>query len=192
MTVTELDDKTALVTIDLQNEMMPLPTAPNSTADVVANAARLAEAFRKAGLPVIHLRVSFANDFGDAFRPRAERPLQHPDPTPGWDEPTADLGVQDSDVIVTKHHPTAFVGTDLDLQLRRRGVTGIVLAGIATSVGVESTARSAADHTYNVTIASDAVTDINPEAHAGSLANSFPWFAEVGTTDEILAKLGER
>jgi nicotinamidase-related amidase len=189
MPITTLDQKTAFVTVDLQAWTKHLPTAPNSLDDVIANAARLGAAFRERGLPVINVKVGFSADFGDAFAPRATSPLPHPEPTPGWDDLMGELGAQASDVTVTKHQWNGFHGTDLDVQLRRRGVTGIVLSGIATAVGVESTARAAMDHAYNVTVVSDAVTDVNPAAHQNSLDNIFPRLAEVGTTDEILAVL---
>jgi nicotinamidase-related amidase len=91
--------------------------------------------------------------------------------------------------LITKRQWGAFFGTDLDLQLRRRRATGIVLAGIATSMGVESTARQAFEYGYNVTIAADAATDLNADAHARSLDWIFPMLAELGTTDEILSLL---
>lgn len=189
MPVTALDERTALVTIDLQNAMVGLPTVPNAAADVVANAAALAEAFRSVGLPVINVRASFAADFGDAFAPRADAPLPHPDPIAGWDEFADDLGVHPGDIRITKHHWGAFTGTDLDLQLRRRGIEGVVLVGIATSIGVESTARSAIEYGFNVTVASDAVSDLNPKAHASSLESIFPMLGQVDTTAAIRAKL---
>lgn len=189
MPVTELDDRTALVTIDLQNGILELPTAPYPAVDVVAAAARLSEAFRSTGRPVVHVRVSYAPDFGDAVAPRCDRQLQHPEPRPGWNELSDALHAQPTDICVIKHNVGAFVGTDLDTQLRRRRVTGIVLSGIATTVGVESTARSAVDHGYNVTIASDAVTDLDVTAHENSLKNVLPLFAEVDTADEIIAVL---
>jgi len=90
-----------------------------------------------------------------------------------------------TDVVITKRQPGAFHGTDLDLQLRRRGSTGIVLCGVATSLGVESTARAAYDHGYNVTFAVDAMTDFNPAAHQHSVEVVFPRFGEVDTTERI-------
>lgn len=95
----------------------------------------------------------------------------------------------DEDVVVTKRNWGAFYGTDLDLQLRRRGVTQIVLAGIATSIGVESTARAAHEHGYHVTIATDAVADMSEEAHRNSVERIFPRLGETGTTAEIIALL---
>ncbi|GAA3366521.1 hypothetical protein GCM10020366_70460 [Saccharopolyspora gregorii] len=88
--------------------------------------------------------------------------------------------------MVTKRNWGAFHGTDLDVQLRRRGVTQIVLGGIATSLGVESTARAAHEHGYHVTLATDAMTDLDAEAHRNSLERIFPRLGETGTTDEVV------
>jgi nicotinamidase-related amidase len=90
---------------------------------------------------------------------------------------------------VTKRNWSAFYGTDLDLQLRRRGVTQIVLAGIATSIGVESTARAAHEHGYHVTLATDAMADRDADAHANSIGRIFPRLGETGTTADIIALL---
>ena len=188
MPVTQIDPRTALVTIDLQNGIVALPTA-HPADGVVANAARLAGAFRAKGLPVINVRVSFSPDFADAPHPRADSPLPGGAPQPGWDELVDGLGVEPSDLAITKHQWGAFYGTDLELQLRRRGCTGIVLAGIATSLGVESTGRAAFDHGYNVTLAADATTDPDPDAYRNSVERVFPKFAEVDSTDAIVAAL---
>jgi nicotinamidase-related amidase len=95
----------------------------------------------------------------------------------------------DGDIVVTKRNWGTFYGTDLDLQLRRRGVTQIVLTGIATSIGVESTARAAHEHGCHVTLAADAMTDINADAHRNSLERIFPMLGETGTTAEIVELL---
>jgi nicotinamidase-related amidase len=188
MPVTTLDERTALVTIDLQNGIVALPAA-HPVEQVVANAARLATAFRRAGLPVINVRVRFSHDFADAPHPRADDPLPGGAPAAGWDEYVDGLGVDPSDLQVTKRQWGAFYGTDLELQLHRRGITGIVLAGIATSIGVESTGRAAFDHGYHVTLAADATTDPDPEGYRHSVERVFPRFAEVDTTDAIVAAL---
>ncbi|GGQ65776.1 hypothetical protein GCM10010195_21710 [Kitasatospora griseola] len=86
---------------------------------------------------------------------------------------------------------SGYPGTDLDVQLRRRGVTQIVLTGVATSIGVESTARAAFEHGYHVTLAVDAMTDTDPEAHRGSVQRIFPRLGETGTTEEILDLLAK-
>lgn len=191
MTVTEIDAKTALVLIDLQVGTLRAPTVPHSAADVVGNAARLADAFRGAGAPVVLVRMRNSADGADAAPGRSEaarraggrgRPYDLGDLVP-------DPAGRDGDILVTKRVWGAFHGTDLDLQLRRRGVTQIVLGGIATSLGVESTARAAHEHGYHLTFAVDAMTDINADAHAHSIAWVFPLIGETGTVDEILELL---
>ena len=97
-----------------------------------------------------------------------------------------DLAGHPGDIQVTKRNWGAFHGTDLDLHLRRRGVTQIVLAGVATSIGVESTARAAHEHGYHVTLATDAMADLNPDAHRNSVERIFPRLGETGTTAEII------
>ena len=97
--------------------------------------------------------------------------------------------MQPSDILVTKRSRGAFATTDLEQQLRDRGVTQIVLTGISTSAGVESTAREAHERGFNVTLATDATTDSSADAYAYSLANTYPKISETGTTSEILALL---
>ncbi|MEU4293730.1 isochorismatase family protein [Kribbella sp. NPDC026596] len=94
------------------------------------------------------------------------------------------------DIIVTKRNWGAFHGTDLDVHLRRRGVTQVVLTGVATSIGVESTARASYEHGYHVTLAIDAMTDLAAESHQHALTRIFPRLGETGTTAEILTLLG--
>lgn len=190
MAITTIDPKTALVVIDLQNGITAMPGAPVPTADVVKNSVELAQAFRERGLPVVLVNVTFAADGADAMPGRTDQGAgggrQFPE---GWDRIIDDLDGHDADIRVTKRNWSAFYGTGLDLQLRRRGVTQIVLTGIATSIGVESTARVAHEHGYHVTIATDAVTDSNADAHRNSVERIFPRLAENGTTAEILAAL---
>ncbi len=188
MKPTALDPHTAFVVIDLQKGITRLPTI-HPTGPVVANAARLAAAFRSESLPVVLVRVAFSTDEADRLRLRVANARPIVPLPPDYAQLEAALDRQPKDIIVIKRQWGAFYGTDLDLQLRRRRVTGIVLAGIATSMGVESTARQAFEHGYNVTIAADAVTDLNAEAHARSLEWVFPMLGEVGTTDDIIALL---
>ena len=188
MKPTALDPQTALVLIDLQKGITRLPTI-HPTGLVVANASRLAAAFRAYGLPVILVRVAYSADEADRLRLRVASARAIGPLSPDYSELEKALDQQPSDILITKRQWGAFFGTDLDVQLRRRRVTGIVLAGIATSMGVESTARQAFEHGYNVTIAVDAVTDLNADAHARSLDWIFPMLGELGTTDEILSLL---
>ncbi|MEV7211518.1 isochorismatase family protein [Kitasatospora cineracea] len=190
MSVTALDPNTALVVIDLQQGILAIPGAPYPTTEVLARNVALAAAFRAAKLPVVLVRVSFAADGGDVPPGRTEQSragaaAARPE---GWDRLAAELH-DPSDLVVTKHNWGAFHGTDLDVQLRRRGVTQIVLTGVATSIGVESTARAAFEHGYHVTPVVDAMTDMDAEAHRHSVGRIFPRLGETGTTEEVLALL---
>ena len=134
------------------------------------------------------VRVTARPDGSDVVPGRTEvpRPTGRPE---GWDQLADELAGHPNDMVVTKRNWGAFHGTDLDVQLRRRGVTQIVLGGIATSMGVESTARAAHEHGYHVALATDAMADMSPEAHENSVTRIFPRLGETGTTEEILALL---
>jgi nicotinamidase-related amidase len=192
VTVSTLDERTALVVIDLQQGIMALPTVPHAPADVLARTVGLADAFRAHGLPVVLVRVSFAADGADTVPGRTEAPSRAGTFPPGWDAVVDDLAGHPEDIVVTKRNWGAFHGTDLDLHLRRRGITQVVLTGIATSAGVESTARAAHEHGYNVTLAVDAMADRSAEVHAHSVEQIFPRLGETGTTEEILGLLAKR
>ena len=192
MTVTAIDERTALVVIDLQNGIVGGSTAPHAAADVVARAVRLADAFRAHGLPVVLVRVTAAPDWSDFAPGRRQTARPGRGRPEGWDRVVDALAGHPEDVVVTKRNPGAFYGTDLDLHLRRRGVTQVVLTGIATSVGVEATARAAYDHGYNVTVVSDATSDTDPVNHEHTVTRTVPGLGEAGTTDDVLALLATR
>ena len=90
---------------------------------------------------------------------------------------------------MTKRTWGAFTNTDLEAHLKSRGVTQVVIAGVATSIGVESTARHARELGFNVTLATDAMTDLNADAHNNSITRIFPRLGETGTTQEIIGLL---
>ncbi|MFG3322948.1 hydrolase [Streptomyces sp. NPDC048171] len=188
MAVTTLDPRTALVVIDLQAGIVAAPTEPFAGADVVARSVELADAFRARDLPVVLVRVSFAADGADAVPGRTEAGPGGARPE-GWDVVVDELTGHPGDLTVTKRNWGAFHGTGLDVQLRRRGITQIVLTGIATSIGVESTARAAHEHGYHVTLATDAMSDMDARAHRNSVERIFPRLGESGTTAEILGLL---
>jgi nicotinamidase-related amidase len=192
MALTCLDPRTALVLIDFQRGISALMD-PEAFAGQLAAAAELATAFRARSLPVVLVRVIYSADRADAPRNRTGAPRFRPvgQPSADWAELLPELDEQPTDLAVIKRQPGAFHGTDLDLQLRRRGVTGIVLGGIATSLGVESTGRAAYDHGYNVTFAADAMTDPNPRAHEHSVNVTFPLFGEVDTAKTIISALDD-
>ncbi|MER5401322.1 hydrolase [Streptomyces sp. NPDC002599] len=190
MAVTTLDPRTALVLIDLQHGIVGNPgLAPHAAADVVERSVRLADAFRGHGLPVVLVRVTAAADGADAVPGRIDGQSRGRSFPEGWDVIVDDLAGHPEDITVTKRNWGAFYGTDLDLQLRRRGITQIVLAGIATSIGVESSARAAHEHGYHVTLATDAMSDLDPETHRNSVERIFPRLGETGTTEEIVELL---
>ncbi len=179
MTVTTLDPRTALIVVDLQKGIVGLPGV-HPMAEIVQRARALADAFRDRGLPVVLVNVA-----GGAPG-RTERP-RRPEPFPeGWTDLVAELDRQPHDIVVTKRTWGAFAGTDLEEQLRTHGVTQVVIAGVATGTGVESTARQAYEQGYHVTLATDAMTDLKREAHDHSIANVFPRLGETGTAQEII------
>jgi nicotinamidase-related amidase len=150
---------------------------------VVARAAQLAHAFRHNGLPVVLVNVAGgAPGRAEQARPTGNFPAGFADLVP-------ELNRQASDHLVTKHTWGAFTNTDLEAYLREQGVTQIVLAGVATSVGIESTARFAHELGLNIAFAVDAMTDLHLDAHTNSLTRIFPRLGETGTTQEVLAML---
>ena len=186
MPATAFDPKTALVVIDLQKGIAVRPTV-HPIQGVIAHTARLAEAFRAAGLPVVLVTVGWSEDGGDALRTRTDAKRPPMTLTKEMRELVPELTPKPGDLLITKRQWSAFYGTELDLQLRRRGITGIVLTGVATSIGVDTTARAANERAYNLTFASDAMTDMDPSAHEFALTKIFPRIGEVETTDAILA-----
>ena len=185
MTLSTLDARCALVVIDLQKGILSRPTA-HPVRGVLAHAVALAAAWRERGLPVVLVNVAG----GAPGRAEQARPVG--DLPPDWTELAEELGVHPDDIRVTKHTWGAFTGTGLDARLRALGITQVVLAGIATSIGVESTARQAHELGYNVALATDAMTDLALEAHENSIARIFPRLGETGSTAEFLAKLDQR
>jgi nicotinamidase-related amidase len=182
MAVTTLDAKTALIVIDLQNGIVALPTV-HSTSEVIKHASALADAFRRHGLPVVLVNVT-----GGAPG-RAEQARSLANLPAGWSDLIPELNQQPGDHTVTKRTWGAFTNTGLEQNLKKLGVTQVVIAGVSTSAGVESTARFAHECGFNVTLAIDAMTDMNPDAHANSVTRIFPRLGETGSTREIVALL---
>ncbi|MGQ8704719.1 hydrolase [Serratia sp. TSA_198.1] len=184
---------TALVLIDLQNGILPYAGGPHSAESVVAHGAQLAARFRSLDAPVILVRVGWSDTFADALKQPVDRPTPSPAgglPANWWEFPES-LAVSVGDILVTKRQWGAFYGTELDLQLRRRGIKTLVLGGIATNIGVESTARAGWEHGYELVIAEDLCSAQNTDMHRFAFDNIFPRLARVRSTGEILAALGE-
>jgi nicotinamidase-related amidase len=186
MALTQLDPNTALIIVDLQKGLMGAPFLHPLTGVVACNRA-LADKFRTLGLPVVLVNVA-----GTAPG-RTEQPPRHTAPLPPeWIELIPELNRQPSDIVVTKRTWGAFASTDLEARLKARDVTQVVVTGVATGTGVESTARQAYEQGFNVTLAIDAMTDTRPEAHHYSITNIFPRLGETGTSAEIIEHLGSR
>ncbi|WP_019515533.1 isochorismatase family protein [Sphingomonas sp. Mn802worker] len=173
---------TALVLIDLQQGIVAGDKGPRSGAEVVTTAKSLADRFRAAGAPVVLVHVAFAP--GDAPSRQVDRPSLPERSPPGFETLVEGLH-QDGDIVVLKHHWGAFTGTDLDLQLRRRGVRTIVLAGIATNFGVESTVRSAWELSYDVVVVEDACTSRSAELHDFAITNILPQISRLTKADAV-------
>jgi nicotinamidase-related amidase len=174
---------TALVLIDLQQGIIPLAAGTRSGEVVVANAKNLAARFREVGAPVVLVHVAVAPQ--DMPSQKVDRPGFPPEGTP---PAFSDLvpGLHEAgDIVVLKHHWGAFTGTDLDLQLRRRGVRTVVIGGIATNMGVESTARSAWELSYDVVIAEDVCASRSAEWHDFAITHILPMIAHVTGAEGI-------
>lgn len=186
MPLTALDPVTALIVIDLQKGIVGHPVI-HPLSGIVERARELIDAFRAKNLPVVLVNVAGRAPGRTEQGPRSSQPLAE-----DWTELLSELGRQPSDIVVTKRSWGAFATTDLDAQLKAKSVTQVVLTGVATSVGVEATARQAYEQGFHVTLALDAMTDGSIEAHEHSVRNVFPRLGETGTTQEILSLLIQR
>ena len=176
---------TALVLIDLQNGIVSRSLAPRSGPDVVEAAKTLAQRFRAAKAPVVLVNVAFADDRGDALRQPVDKPSSPPGGLPADWSTLADGLMQPGDLRVTKRNWGAFYGTDLDVQLRRRGIKTVVLGGIATNMGVESTARQGHERGYEIVIAEDVMTSLSAEMHAFAVTSIMPMISRVVASGDI-------
>jgi len=181
--------KTALVVIDLQKGIVGMLAAPHASGDVIANAATLAAAFRKNGMPVFLVRVTPSPDGKDALHPSTDAPARAWDRPADWAEVVPQLGPEPGDFVITKHQWGAFYGTDLDLQFRRRGITTMVLCGISTNMGVESTARFAYEYGYDQVFVEDAMSAFLAEDHTFAIEKIFPRLGKVRSTAEVVTAL---
>jgi nicotinamidase-related amidase len=179
---------TALVVIDLQKGIASRTTEPHDAATVIANAAMLAAAFRKAGMPVflVHVAISGPERLATIADEQWTAPANLP---ADWSEFVDEMKPQEKDVVIAKKQWGAFYGTELDLQLRRRGIKTIVLCGIATNYGVESTARFAYEYGYQQIFAEDAMSSLTEEMHACAISFVFKRMGRVRSTGEILKAL---
>jgi nicotinamidase-related amidase len=182
-------EHTALISIDLQNSNLARPLGPHSAADVLAKTVQIADALRAKGGMVIWVRVDVTALLSLPSDAPLSRPPGSPPPPANASELSPDLGIQDGDVTVTKRQWGAFYGTDLEQRLRRKGIRTLIMSGIATNFGVESTARAAFDFGYELVFAEDAMTSLNADAHTFVSKEIFPRMGRVRSTDELVEAL---
>jgi nicotinamidase-related amidase len=183
MTLSTLDDRAALISVDLQNGTLRLPTV-EPVGSVVHLTSELAVAFRARDFPVVLVTV--------AGRPPGR--TDHDawgsvEPAPDWSELAEGLSAQTGDYLISKRARSAFQGTNLDHVLRDNNVSQVFLTGVVTSGGVESTARAAYDYGYNVVLVTDAMTDTDTVAHAHSIRAVFPRLGETAESAEVIRAL---
>ncbi|MDN5284243.1 MAG: Isochorismatase family protein YecD [Mucilaginibacter sp.] len=195
--ITQIDPKTALILIDLQKGIVNLPLV-NPVTEVLEKSAKLIAAFRSKKLPIVIVRV---DPLGAKWtQARVDEPSAPKDEdgiiqakalmeSAGFFDITPEIEVRPDDIFITKTTWGAFYQTTLHAELANNNVTGIVMAGIATSIGVEGTARQASELGYNISFATDAMTDMHLSAHEHSIGRIFPRIGEVGTADEIISKV---
>jgi nicotinamidase-related amidase len=182
---------TALVLIDFQKGVLAMPLAPRGPSEIVANAAAIATGLARAGGTLVLVHVAFSENMIDRLGQPVDAPMALPPGglPPDWAEFAPGIADLPADVVIVKRQWGAFHGTELDLQLRRRGIATVILAGVATNFGVESTAREAWQNNYAVIVAEDACASVSAEHHAFSIGKILPRVARVRSTAEILAAL---
>lgn len=178
-------EKTALVIIDLQNGIVNRELSPHTGVEVVQNASRLINAFTEKGAFVVLVRVS-SIDGKDMLKPSVDSKINPTQFSEGWDSYVPEIANNKNVHTITKRQWGAFYGTDLDLQLRRRGIDTIVLCGISTGIGVDTTAREAFQHGYNQIFVEDAMTAGAKEEHNYVCKHIFPRIGKLRRSEEIV------
>ncbi|NRT75478.1 isochorismatase family protein [Clostridium beijerinckii] len=181
-------EKSALVLIDLQNGIAGRELSPHTSEEVLQNASKLVMAFSDKGAFIVLVRVSTI-DGKDMVKPKTDLKatgMKYPE---GWDNLVPEIADTKNAHIVTKRQWGAFYGTDLDLQLRRRGIDTIILGGISTNIGVDTTAREAYQNGYNQIFVEDAMTAVTKEEHDYVCKYIFPRIGKLRSTKEIVSSL---
>jgi len=180
--------RTALVLIDLQNWIVNRPLAPHSGEDVIDRSLKMAKALKKAGGTIVLVRVSFSDGYGDVVKVPVDSPMILPEGKMPEEAIAFDSRISPSiaDVVITKRQWSAFHGTELDLQLRRRGIDTVIVSGIATNFGVEATIRDAFAYNYAPVVPEDAVSSMSAAMHRFSIDHVMPRLARVRPTAEII------
>ncbi|MDG5856852.1 isochorismatase family protein [Clostridium beijerinckii] len=180
----------ALVLIDLQKGIAGggISGSPHLMDQVIQNASKLVKEFGEKGAFIVLVRVSTV-DGKDMVKPKTDLASSGMKYQEGWDELVPEIAGTKNVHIVTKRQWGAFYGTDLDLQLRRRGIDTIVLGGISTNIGVDTTAREAFQHGYNQIFVEDAMTAISKEEHEYVCKYIFPRIGKIRTSEQVISLL---
>lgn len=192
MSETVLDfelQSTALVVVDLQNFALALDTVPIPTSEVLANTVRIADVCRDKGILVVLIRVGHDDNKTPHPSPKIDAGFSGFQMGPGAKELAPALGPKPGDVIVDKYNWGAFHGTNLDTHLRRRGICTLIMTGLVTNIGVDTTMREAQARGYDQVLVSDAVAAMSPEEHEYTLKYVAPRLSRVRTTEEVLAAI---
>jgi len=180
--------KTALVVIDLQKGIVAQPTKPYLAQEVIKNASKLVNIFRKNNMPVFLVHVLITKE--TMLKVLSDESFSSSSAlSPDWSEFVPEMSPTSKDIVIVKRQWGAFYGTDLELQLRRRGMNTIVLCGISTDYGVESTARFAYEYGFQQIFAEDAMASRSEEQHNAAVNFIFKRIGRVRKTDEILKAL---
>lgn len=193
--------RTALVVIDMQNVWVQQgqPAFTPCCQGIVPNINRLAAAVRHAGGQVYWVRAIYGgrasenwSAYLDFFSPEhmkamCEALTEGAEGAALWHE----MDVQPSDEQVIKNRFSALIqgASDLEQRLRARGIDTLVIAGTATNVCCESTARDAFMLNFKTIMVSDGNAAATDEAHNAALNGLFNRFTDVFTTDEVVALL---
>ncbi|MEX5652366.1 isochorismatase family protein [Staphylococcus cohnii species complex 1658] len=177
--------KTALVLIDLQKGILSMDSFPHSSDEIIKNAEKLITNFRKNNGFIAFVRVKF-HDGQDALKPKLAEQSLPGKPDGDFSDFPANFNVSEADYVINKKGFSAFFGTDLDLQLRRRGIENIILGGISTHIGVDTTARDAYQHGYEQYFVTDVMSAPRVELHNFSINNSFPIMGKTTSVDNLI------
>lgn len=178
-------NSTALVVIDLQKGILSNPDLkPHSSEEVISNASKLVHRFHENNMLVFLVHVNVTKELG--LKVISDVSFSRPAHSPDWAEFVPEITPTSSDIVITKRQWGAFYGTDLDMQLRRRKIGTIVLCGVSTDFGVESTARFAYEYGYQQIFAEDAMASMSEEQHNVAVNHVFKRIGRVRRTEEII------
>lgn len=189
--LTLVKDRTALIIVDLQKGILEPDPVPFGREQIVRQAAALGHTFADTGSLIVLTITDFARAYADAPKGLADSPWALPKKGLPADFTylVPEIDALPAAVRLTKRQMSAFFGTELDLQLRRRSCNTVVICGVATNLGVEATARAAFDLNYNVVIASDACSSVAPGLHEFATEKILPRFARVRSTSTIVGAM---